>query len=92
MKTIKGRITGLRGHQFRLQDEYVNFAEFKNCAEIYWNHWKLGFSTPEACWKADPVVQCTVDPRDYCRVLPDGTRRGFTVEQISRRMAKAKAT
>jgi len=73
-KTIRGRFTGLKGEQFKLQDTYVSFQEFERYCEIYNNHLRLGFKTPQACWDANPTAQVTVEPRDYCRVMRNGRR------------------
>ncbi len=66
---IKGRISGLSGWEGRLQDVYESsFEGFKACCEIYSNHEMLGYDTTEEAWEDNPIIQGTVDPRDYTNV------------------------
>jgi len=71
---IKGRITGLSGWQRKLRTNYCKLVVWQAYCDIYGSHFKLGFKTPEAAWKANPVIQGTIDPRDFCRVFKNGVR------------------
>lgn len=73
-KRITGRITGFQGWQDRLRTNYDTFDSWEKYAELYGLHLKLGFKTPKAAWEANPLIQGSVDPRDFCRVLKNGTR------------------
>ncbi len=66
--------SGLTGEQYRLRDSYQNFEEFKAFAEMYGIHTRLGYKTPETAWRANPLVQSSVEPRDLCKVLKSGKR------------------
>jgi hypothetical protein len=68
MKRIICKRSGLRGFQERLQKMYTSFDEFKRYSEMYGLHARLGFTTPETCWKSNPIVEGSVDPGDYRRV------------------------
>jgi hypothetical protein len=67
MKRVQCK-SGLRGWQAKLQDVYSSYSEFADFCFIYNNHARLGFESPEAAWEANPVVQGSVNPRDYRRV------------------------
>jgi len=51
-----------------LRKIYRTKIEFFLYCSVYGNHSRLGFSTPEEAWKANPVIQGSVLPRDYRRV------------------------
>jgi hypothetical protein len=61
--------SGLRGWQSRLQEVYVNFEEFTAYAEMYGTHLKLGFNRPANAWKSNPMVQGSVEPSDFCKII-----------------------
>lgn len=67
MRHIRCR-SGLRGWQARLRDVYSTFTEFADYCFIYNNHARLGFSSPDEAWEANPVVQGSVNPADYRRI------------------------
>lgn len=67
MKRVQCR-SGLRGWQAKLQDVYSSYSEFADFCFIYNNHARLGFSSPEKAWEANPVVQGSVNPSDYRKV------------------------
>ena len=52
----------------KLRNEYADFEEFKRYCEVYNNHKRLGFETPEEAWKANPIVSGSTDPSDYKKV------------------------
>jgi hypothetical protein len=68
--------SGLKGWQARLRSVYGSFEEFISYCDAYGNHTRLGFSTPALAWAANPVIQGSVNPVDYCVscYLLDSTR------------------
>ena len=60
--------SGLKGWQDRLRSNYDSLEEFKAWSDIYGLAKRLGFKTAEAAWKANPTVQGSVEPSDYCKV------------------------
>jgi hypothetical protein len=60
--------SGLRGWQQRLRSVYSSLQEFAAYCEVYANHTRLGYATPATAWRANPVVQGSVNPSDYRRV------------------------
>ncbi len=52
------------GSQGKLQAGYDSFEEFEGYCEIYNIHSRLGFKTPKAAWKANPLVRLSVEPSD----------------------------
>jgi hypothetical protein len=68
MKRVKCK-SGIEGWQMRLKRVYVgNYAEWVHYAELRDLHTRLGYATPEEAWLANPVVQGSVIPEDYCKV------------------------
>lgn len=57
--------SGGMGWRGRLQENYTNFAEFKTYAKIYGLHTRLGFENPKAAWKANPLIEGSVNPSDF---------------------------
>jgi hypothetical protein len=76
---IKGRITGITGWQMRMKDNYSNFDEWNHYCDLYGLHLKLGFKAPKAAWDANPLMQGSVAPEDFCRVFRNGTRWARTI-------------
>jgi hypothetical protein len=65
-KTVKCK-SGITGWQDKLRTVYENSIElFKSYCEIYNNHKRLGFETPEEAWEANPTIQGSTNPEDYC--------------------------
>jgi hypothetical protein len=60
--------SGLMGWQQRLRTVYASFEEFSSYCEVYGNHTRLGYRTPAGAWRANPMVQGSVNPSDYRRV------------------------
>ena len=67
MRRVRCR-SGLHGWQKRLRKVYRSFEEFLEYCSLYNNHTRLGFTTPEKAWMANPVVRGSVVPSDYRRV------------------------
>jgi len=57
--------SGLSGWKCRLQKNYSSFGEFKSYSEMYGLHVRLGFSSAEKAWKANPIVEGSTDPKDF---------------------------
>jgi hypothetical protein len=74
---IKNIITtsGHRGWQAKLQDVYVDFAEFLAYCVIYKIHTRLGYRTAIGAWKSDPVIQGSIFPSDLRRVTLKEVRK-----------------
>lgn len=69
MKTIKCR-SGLRGTLIRLRDNYDgDYKAWKVYAEMYGLHSKLGFKSPKTAWRANPMLQISVNADDYCKIV-----------------------
>lgn len=68
MAKIKGKITGLSGWQNNLREIYREFREFESCDDVYGNAFRLGYNSAKEAWDANPVIEGTVDPRDYRNV------------------------
>jgi len=60
--------SGIKGWQSRLHAVYTSFEEFAAYCELYGNHTRLGFESPEDAWDANLVVQGSVLPGDYRKV------------------------
>jgi hypothetical protein len=62
------------GWRSRLRNVYMDFEDFKNYCEYYNIHKRLGYKTPESAWRYNPMVEGSVNPRDYCKVMKSGRR------------------
>ena len=60
--------SGIRGWQERLHFIYADFDEFNCYAEAYGLHFKLGYTTPQAAWDDNPLVEGSTTPADYRKV------------------------
>lgn len=67
MKQVKCR-SEIMGWQCRLRDNYVSFDEFRSMAQTYGLHKRLGFVSPLHAWQANPLVQGSTVPSDFCLV------------------------
>jgi len=67
MKRVKCQ-SGLSGWQSRLRSVYSSFEEFEAYSGLYGIYGRLRYSSPEAAWEANPVVQGSVIPSDYKKV------------------------
>ena len=62
--------SGIKGWQMRIRKAYASCEEFISYATTYGLHTRLGFETPEAAWEANPLIQGSVIPADYCTITP----------------------
>jgi len=67
MKRVKCQ-SGLSGWQSRLRPVYESFDEFEAYSELYGIHGRLGYSSPEEAWEANPIVQGSVIPSDFKKI------------------------
>lgn len=63
----------------KLRDNYRNKMEWTHYSMMYGLAKRLGFRSAKATWEANPTVQGSTDPRDFCIVkkrvkLLKGTR------------------
>src|SRR6266404_21414 len=68
MKRVKCK-SGITGTQCRLQDNYDSFEDWEHYATLYNLHLRLDFHTIKGAWDANPIIQYSVNPSDYCRVF-----------------------
>lgn len=60
--------SGITGYRNRLRRNYASFGEFEASCEIYGLHTRLGYKTPEAAWRYNPMIEGSVTPSDFRRV------------------------
>jgi hypothetical protein len=65
--------SGLTGYQCKLQDSYDTYAQWEAYADTYGLHLKLGFASIREAWDANPIIQGSVIPADFCKII-DGER------------------
>ena len=63
MKRVTCR-SGINGWQARLHSIYSNYKEFCAFNSAYGIATRLGFSSAVIAWKANPVIQGSVNPED----------------------------
>ena len=71
--------SGMMGSQGRLRSGYCAYEEFEYYSDMYGLARRLGFKTACQAWKADPVIQWSVEPSDFrlapCWIKSKGKRR-----------------
>lgn len=67
MKRVKCK-SGIMGYQEKLRKLYKDFNEWVDYANMFKLHIKLGYKNPTDAWMANPTVQGSVIPADYCKV------------------------
>lgn len=60
--------SGVTGWQARVQEIYDSLSEFKSYSDMYGIARRLGYSTASACWRANPVIQGSINPSDLKKV------------------------
>ena len=60
--------SGLSGERSRLQSRYNDLEDFRSWSEIYGIHTRLGYKTVEGCWRANPMIESSVEPSDLRKV------------------------
>ena len=60
--------SGIEGFQDKLQNLYSSYEEFVEFSNHYDLAIRLGYKTNKGCWKANPTIQGSVLPSDYCKV------------------------
>lgn len=64
MKKVKCK-SGLTGWESRLRKVYDTYDQFRRLCEFYGLHTRLGYKTPKAAWRNNPIIQGSVNPSDY---------------------------
>lgn len=67
MKRVKCQ-SGIEGYQMRLRESYHSLEEWENSCSFYNLHLKLGYKTPQAAWRYNPMIQGSVNPSDFRKV------------------------
>lgn len=70
--------SGLPGWRAHLQQNYSSLEVFKAWDETYGLHGRLGFKTSEEAWEANPVIEGSVDPKDFRRTPMDEVKNCWT--------------
>ena len=60
--------SGLSGYQCNLRDSYDDFDQFRYYAENFGLHTRLGYVTVIAAWQANPIIQGSALPSDFCKI------------------------
>lgn len=60
--------SGLIGWRCRLHENYANRNEWQYYSDLWGLANRLGFTSPEAAWAANPTIEGSVDPSDFCTV------------------------
>lgn len=59
--------SGLTGWKCNLQDNYSSFEDFEGYSNMYGLAARLGYTDNRECWEANPIVQGSVEPKDFRR-------------------------
>ena len=68
LKQVKTKRSGIRGWQGRLKSVYADFSEFCHYNNVYGIAARLGYKVAANAWKANPIIEGSVNPRDLRRV------------------------
>lgn len=74
MKQVKCK-SGITGSQYKLQESYTNYAEFKEYCKTYGIHSRLGYKTMKAAWEANLTIQSSTEPSDLSVVFFHAVKR-----------------
>ncbi len=66
-KRVKTK-SGLDGWQGYLQDQYSGLPEFRRYSGSFGLSDRLGYDSTAEAWEANPLIQGSTNPDDYCRV------------------------
>ncbi len=94
MKQVKC-LSGLKGWQCRLKENYTNLEEFETYSETWGVAERLGFETAEEAWDANPICQGSVSPMDLRVVLDKNNKVEFIrpeLETVFRKFIEGKIT
>lgn len=56
--------SGLTGWQCKLRKNYTDYLDFLVHSRVYGIAERLGFSSAREAWRANPVIQGSVEPSD----------------------------
>lgn len=87
MKRVKCK-SGLTGYQCRLQKNYSSFEEFEAYSDTYGVSARLGYKTAEQAWKANPIIQGSVNPSDLRVVLNEYNEVPFMEDEVKETFEK----
>lgn len=71
VKRVNGlQVSSHRGHVKRktrchVRGRYTNFEEFEHCCGVYGLHDRVGYKDPLSMWNDNPMIESSVDPRDF---------------------------
>lgn len=57
--------SGIMGWRTRLRNNYSNFADWEGFSDTWGLCHQLGYSSALAAWKANPVIEGSVNAGDY---------------------------
>lgn len=60
--------SGVTGWRNRLRKNYANFEEFEMYSEIYGISRRLGYKSAKTAWRANPMIEGSVNPDDLRKV------------------------
>ena len=87
--------SGLTGSQYRVKDSYSSLDELRSFSEVYGIHKRLGYPSAQDLWKANPLIQSSVNPNDLRVVLDEHNRCEFIrpeVEAVVKKFLKKEIT
>lgn len=59
--------SGLRGREGRLRKNYTDYEDWAHHARMWGLHARLGYKSTMTAWRANPVIQWSVNPSDFRR-------------------------
>lgn len=60
--------SGLFGERSRLQSRYSSFEQFEQYSDVYGLSEALGYLDPFDAWNDNPIIESSVEPRDFRKV------------------------
>ena len=60
--------SGTRGYRCKLHRNYSSLEHFKSYDELWGLAKRLGYKSAENAWKANPMIEGSVNPMDFRRV------------------------
>jgi len=61
--------SGLVGWRTRLRNNYTSFSEWESFSDMWGLCHRIGYGTAEGAWRANPVVEGSVNAGDFRRAL-----------------------
>lgn len=63
--------SGTPGTRRHLKDDFDCYGDFASQCDMTCNHERLGFPNPMAAWRANPLIESSVNTGDYRVVTPE---------------------